>query len=250
MVSAEAIAERITPATKLLVLNTPCNPTGAVVPPKELAAIAAVVAQHKRLLVLSDEIYERLVYDGAQHASFAALDPVIMERTVTINGLSKSYAMTGWRLGYAAAARPVAQALGNFLSQTTSNVTSIAQKAAVAALRHADADVARMLAEFARRRTYVLQRLQAMPHVHCAAPGGAFYVFPNVQACIGRTTARGTLLADVNTLGLALLEEAGLAVVPGDGFGSPSHVRISYAASPASLDQGCDRLEGFLRGLR
>lgn len=247
---AAAIAERITPQSKVLVLNTPCNPTGAVIPRQELEAIAELVLRHPRLMVLSDEIYAQLVYDGASHVSFAALDPALKAQTVTINGFSKTYAMTGWRVGYAAAGRTVAQAMGNLLSQTTSNVTSIAQKAAVAALREGDAEVAEMLAEFTRRRSYILDRLSRMPGVRYPTPGGAFYVFPNLSAAIGRTTAKGTAIRDIAALGLALLEEAGLAVVPGDGFGSPAHIRISYAASAESLRYGCDRLEGFVRGLR
>lgn len=246
---AEAVARLLGPRSKLLVLNSPCNPTGAVIPPEELAEIAALVEAHDRLYVLSDEIYEKLVYDGARHTSIAALSPAVWRRTVTVNGLSKAYAMTGWRLGYTAAPPEVARAIAHFLSQTTSNVTSIAQKAALGALSGPAADVERMVQEFARRRAYVLDRLGRMPHLRCRAPGGAFYVFPHVGAAFGRRTAGGRSVEDVETFALLLLEEAGLAVVPGTGFGAPEHVRISYAAGLACLEAGMDRLEAFLRGL-
>ncbi len=247
---AAAIAPLLTPATKLLVLNSPCNPTGAVIPPEELQAIGDLVLRHERMYVLSDEIYEKMVYEGRRHASIAALDPEVQRRTVTINGLSKAYAMTGWRVGYTAAAPEVARAIAHFLSQTTSNVTSIAQRAALGALTGPAADVDHMVAEFARRRVRVLERLSAMPHVRCAAPGGAFYVFPRVAPVFGWRSAAGAAIPDADALALRLMEEAGLAVVPGTGFGAPAHIRISYAAGMEALDAACDRLDGFLRGLR
>ncbi len=246
---ARAIAEAIPPRTKLLVLNSPCNPTGAVIPPEELAAIAEVVLRHPRLHVLSDEIYEKMVYDGARHASLAALDEEVRRRTVTINGFSKAFSMTGWRVGYTAAERPVARAIASLLSQTTSNVTSIAQKAALAALESAEAEVAEMVREFGRRRAFVLERLSRMPRTRCVPPGGAFYVFPNMQQALGLRLPGGRELRDVDALGLALLEEAGLAAVPGSGFGAPVNLRLSYAASIETLARGCDRLEQFLRSL-
>jgi aspartate aminotransferase len=247
---AEVLRRHLSSRSKLLVLNSPCNPTGAVIPPEELAAIGRVVLEHPRLWVLADEIYEKMVYDGHRHVSFASLDPALWRRTVTVNGLSKAYAMTGWRVGYTAAPRDVARAIAAFLSQTTSNVTSIAQRAALGALRGPGEDVAAMVAEFARRRAYLLERLGRMPHVACPPPGGAFYLFPRVAAALGRRTASGRLLADVDDFAMALLEEAGVAVVPGSGFGAPEHVRISYAASMDALRAGADRLEAFLQGLR
>lgn len=247
---ASAIEARVTPRSKLLILNSPCNPTGAVIPPEEIAAIGEMVLRHPRLYVLSDEIYEKLVYGGARHTSIAGLDPELQRRTVTINGLSKAYAMTGWRLGYTAAARDVARAIAHFLSQTTSNVTSVAQYAAIAALTSAADDVTRMVAEFARRRSYVLERLATMPYTRCTPPGGAFYVFPDVRGALGRRTAAGSAIPDIDALALLLMEEAGLAVVPGTGFGATDHVRLSYAAGLDTLKAGCDRLDAFLRGLR
>ena len=247
---AEAVRRHLTPRSRLLVLNSPNNPTGAVIPPEEIASIAEVVLAHPRLHVISDEIYERMVYDGARHASIAALGPELRRRTVTVNGFSKAYAMTGWRLGYAAADRPVASAIAAFLSQTTSNVTSVAQRAAEGALAGDPAAVEAMVAEFTARRRYVLGRLAAMPDLRLPPPGGAFYVFPNVSAALGRRSAGGAELPDVEAFALRLMEEGGLATVPGSGFGTTEHIRLSYAAALPMLRTGLDRLEAFLRGLR
>jgi aspartate aminotransferase len=248
-VRAEAIAERLTPAAKVLILNSPCNPTGAVLSRRELEAVAEVVLRHPRLVVLADEIYEKLVYGGAEHVSIAALGPEIRRRTVVINGLSKAYAMTGWRVGYAAGERPIIAAMASLQSQSTSNVASMAQRAALAALRGPEEPVRRMQEAFARRRAYVLERLGRMPHVRCVHPEGAFYAFPNVSGCLGRRTPAGVEIDSVDRLCERLLEEAGLGVVPGSAFGSPEHLRISYAASEETLARGMDRLEAFLRGL-
>jgi len=246
---AQQLEGRITARTKVLVLNSPCNPTGAVIPQDELARIGQLVLRHPRLYVLSDEIYEKMVYGGARHGSIAALDAELRRRTVTINGFSKAYAMTGWRLGYAAADREIARAIGNLLSQTTSNVTSVAQRAALGALDGTEGEVAAMVAEFARRREHVLGRLAAMPHVRLQPPRGAFYVFPNLRTALGLRSPGGQLLRDVDTLALRLMEEAGLATVPGSGFGTAEHIRISYAAALPMLQAGLDRLEAFLRAL-
>jgi len=245
---AADIERRLSPRSKLLVLNSPCNPTGAVIPPEELAAIGEVVLRHPRLYILSDEIYEKMVYGGARHESIAALSPELRRRTVTINGFSKAYSMTGWRIGYTAADREIARAIAHLLSQTTSNITSVAQKAALAALDGTDGEVAAMVAEFGRRREYVLDRLGKMPFVHCPPPGGAFYVFPHVAEALGRTTAAGSPLPDVDAFAACLMEEGGLAVVPGTGFGVDGYIRISYAAGLQTLTDACDRLEAFLRG--
>ena len=247
---ADALRRHLSARTRLLILNSPCNPTGAVIPPDELGRIGDLVLGHPNLFVLSDEIYEKMLYGAARQGSIAALAPELRRRTVTINGFSKAYAMTGWRLGYTAADRPVAGAIANLLSQTTSNVTSVAQRAAQGALQGTEAAVGAMVAEFAQRRAYVLQRLAAVPGLRLAPPGGAFYVFPNVAAFLGRRTPGGRMLSDVDTLALGLLEEGGLATVPGSGFGTTEHIRISYAASRESLRAGLDRLEAYLGALR
>ena len=248
---AADVAAHLTPRSRLLILNSPSNPTGAVVPPDELARIGEIVARHPRLWVLSDEIYERLAYDGVRPQSFAALAPELWARTVTINGFSKAYAMTGWRVGYTAAPEVVARPIAHFLSQTTSNATSIAQSAALAALGGAEPEVAAMVAEFGRRRDYILGRLRAMDGVRCSTPGGAFYVFPDMRGVLTRgvMSAAGGV-ADTETLAMRLLEDGGLATVPGEGFGAPGFIRISYAASMETLEEGCNRLARFLNGLR
>jgi aspartate aminotransferase len=237
--TAADLAAHLSPRTRLLILNSPNNPTGAVYPAEELRAIAALAREHD-LTIISDEIYEAMVYDGARHVSVAGFAP---ERTVLVNGLSKAYAMTGWRVGYAVGDPAVIRAMVGLQSQTTSNIASIAQKAAVAALTGPQEPVRAMVAQFAARRRYVLDRLAHMPYVRCAPPAGAFYVFPDVSACFGRGCDGPDAFA------ARLLEEAGLAVVSGTAFGSDRHVRISYAAAQATLERGMDRLEEFLRRL-
>jgi aspartate aminotransferase len=246
--TADALAERLTPRSKLLVLNSPCNPTGAVLARADLEAIGEVVLRHG-LLVLADEIYEKMVYDGAAHESLAALDPEIKRRTLVINGLSKAYAMTGWRLGYAAGERPVIRAMGALQGQTTGNVTSVAQRAATAALRGPQEPIAAMVAAFAERRALVLEQLGRMPLLRCTAPAGAFYVFPRISEAFGRRTPAGVVISDSDRFCERLLEEAGLAIVPGSAFGSTDHVRLSYAASPEVLRRGLARLGRFLSSL-
>jgi aspartate aminotransferase len=236
---AASLEARCTPRTRGLILNSPNNPTGAVYGVSDLREIAEL-ARRKDLWIISDEIYEAMVYDGAEHHSIATFCP---ERTVVVNGLSKAYAMTGWRVGYAAGDPAVIKAMVGLQSQTTSNISSVSQKAAVQALDGPQEPVRAMVAEFAARRGYVLERLSTMPHIVCRPPQGAFYVFPDVSGCL----ARG--VADVGQLAARLLDEAGLAIVPGTAFGSPSHMRISYAASRAQLTEGMNRLEGFLKQL-
>jgi aspartate aminotransferase len=237
---AADLEARCTPRTRGLILNSPNNPTGAVYPLADLREIAAL-ARRRDLWIISDEIYEAMVYDGAEHHSIAGLCP---ERAVLVNGMSKAYAMTGWRVGYAAGDPAVIRAMIGLQSQTTSNISSVSQKAAIAALDGPQAPVRAMVAEFAARRSYVLERLSTMPHIVCSPPQGAFYVFPDVSACLGRP---GT--GDAAQLVGRVLDEAGLAIVPGTAFGLPTHLRISYAASRAHLTEGMNRLEGFLKGI-
>ncbi len=235
---AADLEARCTPATRGLMLNSPNNPTGAVYGLADLREIAEL-ARRRGLWVISDEIYEAMVYDGAEHHSIAGLCP---ERTVVVNGLSKAYAMTGWRVGYAAGDPAVIRAMVALQSQTTSNISSVSQKAAVAALDGPHAPVQAMVEEFAARRGYVLERLSTMPNIVCPAPQGAFYVFPDVSAILG-----GRAAADAAQLAGRVLDEAGLAIVPGTAFGVRGHLRISYAASRATLTEGMNRLEGFLK---
>jgi aspartate aminotransferase len=241
----EQLRVALTPRTRLLMLNSPCNPTGTVYTRRELEALAGVVLETD-VAVLSDEIYERLVYDDAQATCFATLRPGLAERTITISGVSKSYAMTGWRIGWAVGPAPVIKAMGNVQSQQTSNPSSISQYAALAALDGDQACVEAMRREFAARREVVCRRLGAMPGVVCPTPDGAFYAFFNIAAHFGRTLA-GRKVTDSATFCQAALEGAHVNFVPGAAFGAEGYVRLSFAASQEQLSAGLDRLEALLR---
>jgi aspartate aminotransferase len=239
---AKALAAAITPRTKVILLNNPCNPTGVVYTDAELRMVAGL-AEKNDLYVISDEIYEKLTY-GAEFISIASLSPKILDRTITVNGFSKAYAMTGWRMGYAAANPQVAEAMSSFQSQVTSGASSISQRAALAALKADQAPVEAMRVQFDRRRRYVADRLMAMPGVHLdGLPEGAFYIFPRVDGLYGDGIAGSVAFAE------ALLERGRVAVVPGLPFGSDRHVRISYAYSLETLTEGMDRIEEFARSL-
>jgi aspartate aminotransferase len=204
-----------------------------------MAAIAEVVRRHD-LLVITDEIYEKLVFDGAEAVSFATVAPDRLPATIVVNGVSKAYAMTGWRIGYAAAPLPVARAMLTFQGQSTSNPCSVSQAAAVAALGMDDRLLAPMLAEYARRREIVCDRLAAIPGLRFVPPGGTFYVFPNVG---GLMAACG--LVSVDHLAARLLDEAQVAVVPGGGFGAEGHLRLSFAAPLGVIEEALDRIAAF-----
>ncbi|PWK16376.1 pyridoxal phosphate-dependent aminotransferase [Tumebacillus permanentifrigoris] len=233
----------ITPKTKVLLLNSPSNPTGSVYTPAELQALADVVRKHE-FYVISDEIYDQLVY-GVEQISIASLGEDIQRRTIVINGFSKSYSMTGWRVGYLAADRAIVKAMTSFQSHTTANPASISQKAAVAALDHRDEA---MVPEFIWRRDYVLNRLSQMPYITCATPTGAFYVFPNCSATFGKTYQNHPV-QNCDDFASLLLEHANISLVPGSGFGAPNNFRISYATSRENLAKAMDRLEAFLNEL-
>jgi aspartate aminotransferase len=238
----------INPRTRLLILNSPGNPTGAVYTRAELEALGNIVLKHD-IMVVSDEIYEKLIYDGLEHVSIAALSPELKERTVVINGVSKAYAMTGWRIGYAAAGGPVAKAMADLQSHSTSNPTSIAQEASVAALNGDQGPVARMVVEFARRRDYMLERLLAIPGISCARPGGAFYLFPNVTAYFNKSY-NGKTIHNATGLAAILLEEVQVAVVPGVAFGNDDYLRLSYACSMEKIKEGLDRIAGIMSKIK
>ncbi len=238
------LAAALSPKSKVLVLNSPSNPTGAVYSRAELEALVPVILE-AGLTVISDEIYEKLVYDDNEHVSIAALGPEIKERTVLINGVSKAYAMTGWRLGYAAVPQAVARGMTRLQGHSTSNACSISQAAAIAALSGTQEPTARMVAEFAVRRTYMLERLKAVPGVSCFHPGGAFYLFPDVRAFWGKAY-RGRRVTNATELAALLLDEVQLAVVPGIGFGDDNYLRLSYATDRETIREGMDRLSGFL----
>lgn len=254
VLSPEALEAALTPASRLLILCTPSNPTGCVYPPAALAALAAVVARHPRLMVLSDEIYEHIIYPPAVHASFAAL-PGMWPRTATVNGFSKAFAMTGWRLGYVAAPSWVATACAAIQGQTTSGASSVAQRAGVAALglgKAGGAPVAGMVAAFRARRDYVASRIAAWPGAVMPLPDGAFYALPHLGAYTGPTARAPGYEGPIETtddLCAYLLRTSLVALVPGEAFGAPGTVRLSYAASDEVLRTALDRVEAALAAI-
>jgi aspartate aminotransferase len=247
-VKAEQLAAALSSKTKVFVLNSPCNPTGASYDADELRAIARVLEKHS-CLILCDDIYEKIVYDNFRVDNLVALSPSLRDRTIIINGVSKTYAMTGWRIGYALGPGDVIAAAGKIQSQSTSNPTSIAQAAALEALSGAQNDIAGMVREFQKRRDVIVGRLNAIQRMRCFKPQGAFYVFPNVSDFLGKT-AKGKKLASPCDLADYLLEEAQVAVVPGEDFGSQEHIRFSYATAIDNIEEGCQRVATALAKLQ
>jgi len=240
-ITAEQLKKAITPRTKAIMLNSPSNPTGAVYSREHLEAIAQV-AVDAGVVVVSDEIYEPFIYEGAKHTSIAEISPAMKELTLIVNGVSKSHAMTGWRIGFVAGNREVIKAIDSLQSHSTSNPTSIAQWAAIEALTGPQEPVHAMVQEFAKRRRYLVDRLRSIPGIECAMPEGAFYVFPKVSAAFGKRY-KGKVIASSYDLCEVLLEEGHVSLVPGSAFGSEGYVRISYATSMANLEKGMDRFE-------
>jgi aspartate aminotransferase len=234
-----------TPQTKLLLICSPSNPTGSMYEPEELAALADVVIE-KNLLVVADEIYERLVYGGHRFVSFATVRPGLVDRVITVNGVSKAYAMTGWRIGWTLSPANVAQAIDGLQSQETSNPCSVSQYAALAALDGPQQCVDDMLGHFAERREFVRGRIAALPKLSCPEMGGAFYVFVNIKAHLGRTY-QGVQVDNSSQWCLELLAQQGVATVMGSAFGAEGYARISFATSLDNLRQGFERIEAFLR---
>ncbi len=243
--TAGQLRQAVGPRSKLLMLNSPSNPTGAVYSRQELEAIADVVLQ-TNLAVLSDEIYEKLIFGKAQATCFATLRPGLQERTITISGASKTYSMTGWRIGWALGPTPLVKAMGNVQSQETSNPCSISQYAAIAALEGDQECLETMRREFEARRDIVCARLQKMPGIRCGVPEGAFYAFFDVSAHFGRTLG-GRKIANSMDFCTALLETAQVNIVPGSAFGAEGFARMSYATSREIIQAGLDRFEQFLR---
>ncbi|KQS40024.1 pyridoxal phosphate-dependent aminotransferase [Exiguobacterium sp. Leaf196] len=238
-VTRELLEQHITPKTKALVLNSPSNPTGMVYSKEELEMVADVAIKHD-LLVISDEIYEKLLYNGVTHISIASL-PEMRERTVIINGVSKSHAMTGWRIGYAIGPKDIIAAMTNLASHSTSNPTSIAQAASVAAYAEGDAPVEAMRVIFEERLEKIYARLIEIKGLTCLKPEGAFYLFPHAKQA-----AEMCGFDNVDDWCTAVLSEAKVALIPGSGFGAPDYVRLSYATDPARVLEALDRIEGFI----
>ncbi|WP_199259800.1 pyridoxal phosphate-dependent aminotransferase [Paracoccus binzhouensis] len=249
-ITPEQLEAAITPRTKWLILNSPSNPTGAGYGEEHMRGLTEVLLRHPQVWVLSDDIYEHLVFDGFRFVTPAQVEPGLKPRTLTMNGVSKAYAMTGWRIGYGAGPEELIRAMAKLQSQSTSNPCSISQYAALAALQGPQNYIAESRAVFQRRRDLVVAGLNACPGIDCPVPQGAFYVYPSIAALIGRTSAGGTVIADDEAFATALLDETGVAVVFGAAFGLSPHFRISYATSDAVLTDACTRIRGFCEGLR
>jgi aspartate aminotransferase/aspartate/glutamate/aspartate-prephenate aminotransferase len=246
--SPQALEEAITDRTRVVILCSPSNPTGSVYPPDELAALAEVLRRHDDVFVISDEIYEYVLFD-AEHRAFASF-PEMKERTITVNGFSKAFAMTGWRLGYMAAPQPIAEASAKIQGQFTSAPSSVSQKAGVAALNMDLEPVHEMVAAFRRRRDHVLEHLRGIDGVRCPTPQGAFYLYPDVSAFFGAETPDGETIEDSSDLCFYLLEEHHVALVPGTAFGAPDGMRLSYASSMEDLKTALKRIEAGLTALQ
>jgi aspartate aminotransferase len=244
----EAVRRAVTPRTKAIIVNSPNNPTGAVFSRPALETVARLAVE-RDLLVVSDECYEPLTYEG-RHLSMASFGPDVKARTLVVNTCSKAYAMTGWRVGFAAGPRDLIRAMTDVQSQVTSNPASIAQYAAVEALTGPQDDVAKMAGEFDRRRRIIVEGLNALPGVRCAMPKGAFYAFANVAGLFGRRTPDDQTLRGSVDVTAFLLEQARVAVVPGVDFGSDAHVRLSYATSADLIGEGLTRMQAAIAGLR
>jgi aspartate aminotransferase len=245
----EDLDAAITPRTKWLMLNSPNNPTGAALNADELGMIAAVMRKHPHVWILCDEIYEHLVYGGFRQVSLTAVAPDLADRIVIVSGVSKTYAMTGWRIGFSAGPRRLIAAMSNVQGQATSGASSIGMAAAAAALNGDQSGVAAQVAAYQRRRDLVVAALNRCPGIQCHTPEGAFYVYPNIAGCLGKTTPGGRHLATDADFAMALLEEAHVALVAGRAFGMSPYARISYATGEAPLITACARIEAFTRGL-
>jgi aspartate aminotransferase len=247
-ITPEQLKKAITPKTKAFILNSPSNPTGMLYSKEELTQLAKILLEHN-VYIISDEIYEDLNYGNIPHFSIAAVSDAVKKLTIVINGVSKSYAMTGWRIGYLAADLPIAQAVAKIQSHSTSNPTTVAQWASLQALTGPKDAVQAMKKEFDARRKFMVDALNAMPNINCAEPLGAFYAFPNISGCFGKKTKQGALINNSMDFCNLLLKEALVSCVPGIGFGQDEYMRLSYATSMANIKKGLDRLKIWVEGL-
>ncbi|HJS87365.1 MAG TPA: pyridoxal phosphate-dependent aminotransferase [Acetobacteraceae bacterium] len=246
---AEALEAAITPATRWLMLNNPCNPTGAAYNAEELRPLCDVLMRHPDVWVFTDDIYEKLAYDGFKPATILEVEPRLRPRTVTMNGCSKAYAMTGWRIGYAGAPVPLIKAMDKLQSQSTANPCSVSQAAAVEALNGPQDSIPAMAQVYQQRRDLIIAALNRAPGITCHRPEGAFYVFPGIHGCIGRTSRGGTRITNDEAFVTALLDEEGVATVHGAAFCYPGHFRISYATATELLEEAGRRIQRFCEGL-
>ncbi len=246
---AEDLEAAITPRTKWVFLNSPNNPTGAAYSAAELRPLCDVLLRHPHVWIFTDDIYEKLVYDDFKFATIVEVEPRLRDRTVTMNGCSKAYAMTGWRIGFAGGPSSLIRALDKLQSQSTSNTSSIGQAAAVEALSGPQDSIDEMVSVYRDRRDLVVDMLNATPGLHCHKPEGAFYVFPSMQGCLGKTSRAGAKITDDESFVIALLDEEGVATVHGTAFVYPGHFRISYATDTNSLREACTRIQRFCSGL-
>lgn len=247
-VSPEQLKNVVTPSTKALIINSPSNPTGAAYSKKELERLAEFALKH-RLLIISDEIYEKIVFDGFQPVSIAALSPEVQRNCVVINGMSKSYAMTGWRIGYLAAEADIAEQITKLQGQMTSNPTSISQVASIAALNGAQEAIEKMAEEFQKRRDVLVDKLRAIAGVSCYKPAGSFYAFPDFSGVYGKS-GKGKTITSSLELADYLLTEVKVAIVPGIAFGADAHARVSFATSMENIKRGLDRIADALNALK
>ncbi len=245
----EALEQAITPRTRWLLLNSPSNPTGVMYSSVDLSGLGAVLKRHPQVLVLTDDIYEMLTYGTVEFQTFASVVPELHERTLTMNGVSKSYAMTGWRIGYGAGPKPLMAAMKKIQGQSTYHPCTIAQWAAVEALNGPQDVLETMLSTFTRRRKQTLDALNATEGINCVSPDGAFYIFPSIQAHLGRRAPNGTVLQEDSDWVLALMEDQGVAVVPGSAFGAPGYFRLSFAAADDLLAEATRRIRNFVERL-
>ncbi|MDA8249714.1 MAG: pyridoxal phosphate-dependent aminotransferase [Rhodospirillales bacterium] len=246
----EDLDAAITPRTRWLFLNFPNNPSGAACSRAELAGIGRVMLRHPHVWILSDDMYEHLVYDGFDYATLAAVVPEVRDRVLTVSGVSKTYAMTGWRIGFGAGPRDLIRAMVNMQGQATAGVSTVGQAAAAAALDGPQDLVGERAAIYRRRRDMVVDMLNAVPGITCHKPEGTFYVFPDIAGCLGRVSAGGRRIETDEDFATALLEEQHVATVHGAAFGMSPYLRISYATDDAALEQGCRRIAAFVNGLR
>ena len=247
---AEDLEAAITPRTKWFFINSPCNPTGAAYSAEELRPLCDVLLRHEHVWVFTDDIYEKLAYDGFRPATIVEVEPRLKPRTLTMNGCSKAYAMTGWRIGFAGGPAHLIRAMDKLQSQSTTNASSIGQAAAVEALNGPQESIGEMVKVYRERRDLVVEMLNAAPGITCHKPEGAFYVFPAIDGCIGKTSPGGRRIDGDEAFVIALLEEEGVAAVHGSAFMYPGHFRISYATATEALREACLRIQRFCEALR